>query len=631
MPAARGLATLPFDIFYEIATLLDDRDYVNLSRTSRHLHETMKSDLLAKKPLESALLFTREGQSALTAQTGYRSAVGHRFDIHEAVATAAPYSACALAYGTGFLYNQGFLCYHVGHELRLLNVHSAGHQERVLDLYDILPRLHAGPADGDASGRVELLHFADGIVVFRVMGLGSQDDTLLAIDMTQRTQMKRGRRLLLQRAVPASASIFVRHSRSYLWYGVFTAVGGSNGIWSIFGVDITSSSEPIHFSLDWTADGDLGQSLCFEIYRDNLYAVSTLPTSDSNERFSSSYHDEDERFSSFYYWSCHAPRNSRRKWSGRLWRREHCEGPINEMWTDLSIRTDERTGRLVILECRREWPDGKSENHRTYYTQQLPCPSTADEYDVEDITPATVDKDLGDSTASHRPYNERPSKRLRRHYHPEYEPSYGQAERKEFISARTKYRTYHLSASTFVDLVNDPVPPTAGVRTQDRLRLRAVSRKRKCPIDEEGIDGPAGLLFKPTQQNLDGTPVEHSEERFISGGAHMWPAEDAPSELTRLLCPSMRITGVNAVADERSLIYSIQCPGLPEGHKVLILISFDPKIHFSTMTPLGASKSPLLPNQVFPVQVSRPTSSDGSMIRESQPLYEAIRWGYWLR
>ncbi|KAJ6171534.1 hypothetical protein N7470_000601 [Penicillium chermesinum] len=556
MPAAPGLASLPFDIFYEIATLLDDRDYVNLSRTSRHIHETMKSDLLAKKPLE--------GQSALTAQTGYRSAVGHRFDIHEAVATAAPYSACALAYGTDFLYNQGFLCYHVGHEIRLLDVHSAGHQERVLDLNNILPGLHAGSADGDASGRVELLRFADGIVVFRVMGLGSQDDTLLAIDMTQRAQIK----LLLQRAVPASASMFVRHSRSYLWYGV------CNGTWSIFGVDIASPSEPIHCSLDWPADGDLGQSLCFEIYRDHLYAVSTLSTSDSNERLSSSYRDEAERCSSFYYWSCHAPRNSRRKWSGRLWRREHCEGPINEMWTDLSIRTDERTGQPVILECRREWPGGK----------------------VRTTAPTILSNFL--------------------------------VQRKEFIPARTKYRTYHLSASTFVDLVNDPVPPTAGVRTQDRLRLRAVSRKRKCPIDEEGIDGPAGLLFKPTQQNLDGTPVEHSEERFISGGAHMWPAEDAPSELTRLLCPGMRITGVNAIADERSLIYSIQCPGLPEGHKVLILISFDPKIHFSTMTPLGASKSPLLPNQVFPVQVPRPTSTDGSMIRESQPLYEIIRWGY---
>ncbi|KAJ5216848.1 hypothetical protein N7468_009856 [Penicillium chermesinum] len=611
MPAAPGLASLPFDIFYEIATLLDDRDYVNLSRTSRHIHETMKSDLLAKKPLEVGVTSSSEGQSALTAQTGYRSAVGHRFDIHEAVATAAPYSACALAYGTDFLYNQGFLCYHVGHEIRLLDVHSAGHQERVLDLNNILPGLHAGSADGDASGRVELLRFADGIVVFRVMGLGSQDDTLLAIDMTQRAQIK----LLLQRAVPASASMFVRHSRSYLWYGV------CNGTWSIFGVDIASPSEPIHCSLDWPADGDLGQSLCFEIYRDHLYAVSTLSTSDSNERLSSSYRDEAERCSSFYYWSCHAPRNSRRKWSGRLWRREHCEGPINEMWTDLSIRTDERTGQPVILECRREWPGGKSENHRTYYTQQLPCPSTADEHDGEDITPATLD--LDDSTASHGPYNERPSKRLRRHYHPEHEPSHGPGGAKN-----SSLHAQNTAPSTFVDLVNDPVPPTAGVRTQDRLRLRAVSRKRKCPIDEEGIDGPAGLLFKPTQQNLDGTPVEHSEERFISGGAHMWPAEDAPSELTRLLCPGMRITGVNAIADERSLIYSIQCPGLPEGHKVLILISFDPKIHFSTMTPLGASKSPLLPNQVFPVQVPRPTSTDGSMIRESQPLYEIIRWGY---
>lgn len=570
-------------------------------------------------------MYSREGQSALAAQTSYtcHNAVGHRFDIHNAVATAAPYSACVLAYAAGFLYNQGFLCYRVAHEIRLLDVHAAGSKERVLNLYDILPRLCVGLVIDDASNQVELLRFADGIVVFRVNGTGIQHDTLFAIDMAERTGVRRKLRLLMRANVPLSAPVFVRHSRSYMWYGIFNE--GSDGIWSVAGVDLAAepnvSVPPIQFHLNRGIDSDLGQSFCFEIYKDHLYTVSTQVTS-----------NDDERFSSFYHWSCYAPRDTRRPASGKLWRREHCEGPINEMWTDLSIRTDETTGQPVILECRREWPDGKSENHRTYYTQPLPVPEALEEQREEDAAPtSSKDEYSDDHTTSHNPFDQRPPKRLRRNYHAEYEPSHDQSQRKEFISARTKYRTYNLAASTFIDLVNDPAPVTAGVRTQDRLRLRAVSRKRKCPIDEEGTEGPAGLLFKPTQWNIDDIPVEFSEERFTSCGVHMWPAEDAPAELSELLCPDSRTSSVNAIADERSIIYSIESPWVPPGHKALIFVGFDPKIRFSTLKSLRSMKDPALRDQASPIKVPRLTSPNGSLVHESIPLYDAIDWGYWLR
>lgn len=539
-----------------------------------------------------------------------------------------------LAYAAEFVYNQGCLCYRVKHEVRLLDVHNAGRQERVLNLYDILPLLRGGLQDDDAPDRVKLLQYADGIIVFRYMGVEGEDDILVVIDISPRTQGRRTKRLLFQKRVSPSATLFVRHSRSYLWYGIFTALEHSDGVWSVEGIDLIKSSKPITVTLNPFIDGDIGQSLCFEIYKDNLYAVSTQVAPDGGERFSSHVPaSHDERHSSFYYWSCNAPRDSSRRWEGRLWRREHCEGPINEMWTDLSIRTDEITGRPVILECRREWPAGRSENHRTYYTQPLGIPEELGEPgEDDDERPLTwADDCRGGWTNNNSLYEERPLKRLRRHYHAEHEPNHDQTQRKEFISARTKYRTYNHAASTFIDLVNDPAPPAAGIRTQDRLRLRAVSRKRKCPIDEEGTDGPAGLLYKPTQHNNDGSPVENSEERFTSSGVHMWPAEDAPAELNKLLCPDSRVNMVSASADERSLIYSIQCPGLPFNHKALMLISFDPKIHFPTLTSLCALKAPVVPEQVFPIELPRPTSPNGSTIRDSAPLYEAICWGYWLR
>ena len=380
--------------------------------------------------------------------------------------------------------------------------------------------------------------------------------------------------------------------------------------------------ETTQFHLDRVVDGDLGQSLCFEMYQEHLYVVSTQVAS-----------DDDERFSSFYHWSCHAPHHHRRKGNGRLWRREHREGPINEMWTDLSIRTDETTGRPAILECRREWPDGKSENHRTYYTQPLPTPEEAITADGEGdtTTPIWVDGNHDDPITTNEPYDQRPEKRLRRNYHAEYESTDDPNKRQEFIAARTKHRSYHLAAETFLDLVNDPAPQADGFRSRERLRLRTVSRKRKCPIDEYGVDGEPGLLFRPTQRGPDGSPIEGSEERFISRGVHMWPADDAPSELHRLLCPDSRTSCVRAISDDRSLVYSIQCAGLPADHKALILISFDPKIHFSTLTSLRTMKAPVIPDKIFPIDMPPSKPSNGSLVRQTRPLYEAIRWGYWLR
>ncbi|KAJ5639209.1 uncharacterized protein N7484_007071 [Penicillium longicatenatum] len=625
MPAARSLDSLPFDIFYEIATSLDDRDFINLSRTNRALRDLAQSDLVARKTVENVLLFSKEGQLALhQAGYTYRKAVGHRFDIHEAVATAAPYSVSVLAYGAEFLYNQGILCYRVGHEIRLLDVHAGSKQERVLNLLVLFRRLTSEPLGADAVDRVSLLRYADGILVFRVDTDDDQDDLLLAMDMSNRLHHPRKGRLLLKKWIPAGARVFVRHSRTYIWYGIFTAVGGSDGVWTVYGMDMTSATlEPMKPTLTRIVDGDLGQSLCFEMYNEHLYVVSTQVTS-----------DEDERYSSFYHWFCFAPRQNRRKWSGSIWRREHCEGPINELWTDLSITTDEVTGRPVILECRREYAEGKSENHRTYYTQALQTPEELlTRYgEGEEATPILF-SDSGETSEcqeSTRDSNEhRPEKRLRRDYHAEYESTHDPTKRQEFIAARTKHRSYNLAASTFIDLVNDPALQSDGFRSQDRLRLRTVSRKRKCPIDEEGDEGPSGLLFRPTQYNEDGSPVEGSEERFVSRGVYMWPPDDAPAELRRLLCPDSRINTVCAISDERSLIYSVRCAGVPAGNQAMVLISFDPQIHFPTLSSLHTMKAPI-PDKIFSVEAPLAEAST-SLVREDKPLYEAIKWGYWLR
>lgn len=108
-------------------------------------------------------------------QTSYHKALGHRFDVQEAIATAAPYALSVLGYGADFLYNQGFLSYRTGNEIRLLNVDGAGLQESVLDLHRLGYKL--------ARLDVTLLYFSDGIIVFRVKREESRTDELLAINI----------------------------------------------------------------------------------------------------------------------------------------------------------------------------------------------------------------------------------------------------------------------------------------------------------------------------------------------------------------------------------------------------------------------------------------------------------------
>ncbi|KAJ5347386.1 uncharacterized protein N7506_000639 [Penicillium brevicompactum] len=587
------LDTLPFDVFYHIATSLDDRDLIHLSRVNRALHSITQSEQIARKTVENGLLHSKEGQAAMTAQSGYRKAVGLRFAVHEAVATANPYSVACVGYAASFIYNQGHLAYRCQNHIRVLHVHGVATSERVLDLTQVLPHpLHtAGPVPAD---NVTLLSYSDDTLVFQVTGVSATEDALFVIDMRRSSRP----RPVFHRSIPASAPIFVRHTRSYLWYGTFTAADGSDGVWTITGVDLETGVR-IGIQLDRIVDGDLGQTLCFEMHDEHLYAVSTQVAS-----------DDSEIHSSFYHWFCFAPRESGRKWNGRFWRREHQEGPINEMWTDLSIRKDEMTGQPVILECRREWRDGK--------TTAGAGRSSGASFGGAMTTPSWVSMD-GDLA---------PCKRLRRHYHAEYES--GSTKRQEFIPARTKHRSYHLGSSTFVDLVNDPA--SDGLRSRDRLRLRTVSRKRKSPIDKDGTEGYPNRLFQPTQTDAVGRPIEGSEERFECRGVHMWPPENATA-VQQLLCPSTRIGSVKSTADERSIIYSIDAPGLPSNHQALILISFDPNIRLPTLNPLPTPEDAIdtWAGDKFldvPLPSVYPSSN---MVEESLPYYMKIKHGYMLR
>ncbi|GAQ04072.1 hypothetical protein ALT_1393 [Aspergillus lentulus] len=600
----KKLDSIPYDVFYQIASGLDCHDFIHLSRVNQALNTLMRNESIARKTIENHLLHSNEGREADRTRTGYRRAVGRLFDIKEAFATAQPYSASVLAYGSAFLYNQGSLCYIYDNKIRALDVHGVGQVEQVLNIHNVLSRAIPGCNPARYMMQISLLHYRDGILAFLAEIGEVREAWLLAVDMRRKTDCRTGR-LRLRTPLQSTRRLFVRHNKSYLYYGTQSALSHYGyPQWAVHCVDLATgqhtTEKPVE--LHNFVGNEIGQTVCFEVHQDHLYAVSTLVD----------FEEEEVDWTSLYMWICLPPRGNTGSVTPRTeWRRQHREGPINDTWSDLSLREDEATNQLLILECRREWRNGGSDNCRTYYMQPLPSPA-----EISRNEPLTKTLD-----SSNKAIYERPRKRLRRHYHSEYpldnQDNHDQDtpyQRRDFILAKTKFRTYNLSASTFVDLVNDPHPSSPGGShiPRDRLRLRTVSRKRKSPIDEA-----SNTLHKPEFTD-DGNPMEHSEERFTSRGIHMWPPDNAPAELTQLLCPSHRIGKIQAVADERSIIYSIDQEGLGGGNQAIILINFDPVIRLpglKRLTPDASGVRPWGPNSDHATEIGPPRQQERAMLQ----------------
>ena len=527
------------------------------------------------------------------------------------MATAQPYSASILAYGDSFLYNEGVLCYLYGGYIRVLNVHDVGQTEQVLNIGAILHNAKSEFAPG-LSGKVQLslLHYSNFILACLCEIEDQAGSWLLAVDVRSAISQK-GTAIRLFRWLRSNRNLFVRHNGKFLYWGTHS-VHAPHGHheWALHGVDLRNKKHttdlPIH--LEDFVGSEIGQAVCFEIHGDYLYAVSNQ----------TSFVAEEIDWTSYYCCLRLSLATGRKTPLRRIWRRQHREGPINDTWTDLSLRADGETGGLVIMECRREWQNGGSENFRTYYSQPLDCFSFVAEKEPSDRTPPlsgfpTVPISLPQNeplTSTLGPHNkpnyEPEKKRLRRYFHSEYSPDDECSQRRDFILAKTKYRAYHPSASTFLDIVNDPPVQSTFAVPRDRLRLRIGSRKRKSPIDENGEEGDKGLLFpiEHDKKEYNKKTLEISDERFTSRGIRLWPPDDAPPELLELLCPG-RAGRIEASSDDRTLVYSTEACSTPYGQqRPIILVNFDPTIRFQGLKRLSSQMSSATETKL-PIDIER--------------------------
>ncbi|CRG86123.1 hypothetical protein PISL3812_03126 [Talaromyces islandicus] len=602
-----SLYSLPYDLLYQIVTDLDCIDYIHLSRTNRTLYSLLQNELLAKRSIENSVREAKEARQAYAGKISFREAIGRIYDVKQAVAYANPYSVAVLAYASTFLYQDGVLSYYCANEIRVLDIHQAARKEQVLDVRNVFRRIIPAFREDEAHGasiELSFLYYAAGVLAI-LAEIGHTSPWLILLDVSPRgpASCNRGR-LRFLRQLRCTRRLFVRHNHSHLFYGVYSTVGlSSDPQWSVQWVDLTQNTDELGTGpilLDKFAGTDIGQNVCFEIFDNHLYAVTSAL--DSNEE---QFHPE-----SFYEWTCISPASRiRRAPIQRIFRRMHTEGPINDTWSDISLRLDEATGRPMITECRREWLQNRTDNVRTYYTEPLMRPSempstgTAEDRltrEAEQPTPRVVTPLIsaasshyplitggaGPSNMTIEPSPAVPRKtpdgeviRSTKYKHTEYPDS--TMPKRDFILARTKYRAYNPSAAAFVDLINDPEPSTSVGVVQDRLRLRICSRKRKQPIEEEEEEDASSRAKKKKQSET--SESEEEQQQYISNGVKLWPADDADQDLLDLLCPAKRAANVHGASDERTLVYSVDIDTDEPHQQAIILVGFDPRIRLPCM------------------------------------------------
>ena len=189
---------------------------------------------------------------------------------------------------------------------------------------------------------------------------------------------------------------------------------------------------------------------------------------------------------------------------------------------------DESTNHLVIVESRREWLDGASKQHRTFYTQNInfllsKSSSTSSSTSSSPGSSPTAGPSAGPALPLDDPYvallgggdnpHWAPSQpRYARYTHPEYGLKTDVA--RSFILARTKFRAYNLSCSSFINLVEDKKCCAASMLMNNEpcLRLR-IGLRRLAPLHEDdSLNGAAGKA-KVIQETLF-PPLSGVDDRF---------------------------------------------------------------------------------------------------------------------
>lgn len=465
-----------------------------------------------------------------------------------------------------FTYANGAVCYTTKqtspvhqHHLRVLILKGSSVTEKSKDIPELIEESAISDFESSRPYQFRPLYHADGIVSCLYEQKKSPGNGRWLIIYS----LKNG--ILSSHPLRSSLNIFVRNNDKYLYYGTRSELVEGKRRWSICGFNLkTLSWLPRRFILRDLVGSDIGSTICFELFGDHLYGVSSQEAAELED---AEWGSPKSRSNSYYYafqlsLGDHPtitilPRCA-------LWRRGATDGPIDDRWNQLQLAQDETTGQVSIFETRKEWLTSWS--RRSCYRRQLLWPSCVEFTDGDangkcrdgwNVMPPTETK-LGYSV--HRGDNGFCSS--------------------SFDFNNSPVRSYNTSCQAFVDVVSTTTPSSP---TSKRLRLRVRSRPHESGLDLEPCqstsspNGVADAVMDSEGQRIRLWPADHTQqdEHRSRCSEQLWS-----QYIDELLNPKAYFDYIESVTDESVIVYSPKSGYSPDEPRSIVLISFDPSLHF---------------------------------------------------
>ncbi|KAF6818434.1 F-box domain-containing protein [Colletotrichum sojae] len=554
---------LPIEIMTYITSSLDLHDIFNLSLTCRQFNYLVANEEICRIALQNHAPYSAGLETARSAKA-YARYLRRLVKTRDAIATAKPYSAAFVSCADDFIYCNGMLCYTVGPEvLRLLDLHNSASVEDVIGTRALLRSI---PGESFASGKYKFrpIHYSNDIVSCLYTPPKTEGRShLIVVDTRQR-------KVLTDHRLDSAHKLFVRNNRDYLYYGTHSMTG-DDGFkrWVLKRFDFQEEKwNPGQLDLQDLVGSDVGSTVCFEIIDGYFYGISSLTTFEVYETDWTSYY-----YGFRFPVESSRPRDMELMSKTDMWRRQHEDGPIDDRWSTLTLGNDPVTGKLMAVECRREWLVNDCSSTRTIYQTEVKFsdgededPSLEDQSDNQNDNRndvEVIDTPPSNSECSTAEQLSSENRRNPRHVH----RGDSGCTTPTITLTHCYIRSYDPSCETFIDLVNDPA---AAESMAQRPQLRSISRF-----------SPGG----PRRPSVDGS-VLASHQHHEANRTSWWLPEAEASDYTLSLHALDNILNprgksycgsISGVMDDRSMVYAVGQRG-SQGKRPLVFISFDPAI-----------------------------------------------------
>jgi hypothetical protein len=477
--------------------------------------------------------------------------------------------------GNEYLYHDGVICILAGKIIRILDADTSA-EVCEIDLSSFSVTTPEG-SSSPSEPKISLLSFNDDIVTVHFEKKGRQNNSRILVLSTKQIPPG-GTRLLEAIRLESSNKLFARHTADCIYYGTYSAENAyGHHEWEIRGVALSSKYEiscsPLQ--LDKFFGTDLGSTIAFELHGNHFYAVSNQ----------TSFEVEEIDWTSFYHcvrFPLGTPKRNAMQVCNKVYRRQHNEGPIHDSWTDITIQFDEATDKAMIVEARREWLPNTSRQQRTFYISEFEWekkspPASEDGSPVAEASegPLLPENDAyvgvldSNNNPNYAPKEYRPSSR----YHPEVTPECGPT--RSFILARTKFKGYNYSCSSFFDFVEDERCCSESSATPC-LRIR-VGTRREAPMDP--APPGQGILSKAPSIN---SPYHDNDVVYRHSPVRMWPPPSSQcacsKRLHQILNPALagpaHSRSITGMLDERRFVYIVRPGRSDNALGVVVVINF---------------------------------------------------------